>query len=106
MSKGTRRLYEGGGGSVPLGGMPSISVLAFARAVCASWGREVRIREAERGRGREAESGSSGMGGEVEGEGGEGGMMLMLLLLLEWGFWVVRGEYLFLLGRLAVDARG
>ena len=58
----------------PLGGMPSTSSLAFARAVVASWGREVRIRDAERGRGRVSGVGSSGMGGEREGVG-ESGMV-------------------------------
>ena len=58
----------------PLGGMPSTSSLALARAVVASWGREVRIKEAERGSGRVSGLGSSGMGGERE-EVGESGMM-------------------------------
>ncbi len=52
--------------------MPSRSSLALARAVVASWGREVRTREAERGRGRVSGLGSSGMGGEREGLGGLG----------------------------------
>lgn len=65
------RLWRGG---EPLGGMPSTSSLAFARAVEASWGREVRIRDAERGRGRVSGVGSSGMGGEREGVG-EWGMV-------------------------------
>lgn len=42
---------------LPFGGTPSTSwELAFSRAVWASWGREVRRREAESGRGREAVS--------------------------------------------------
>ena len=42
----------------------------------ASWGREVRIREAERGRGRvaAASGSSSGMGGDWGGMGEEGMM--------------------------------
>lgn len=52
----------------PLGG--TSSSLALARAVVASWGREVRIRDAERGRGSGEGLGSSGMGGEMEGLGG------------------------------------
>ena len=52
-----------------------MSSLALARAVVASCGREVRIREAERGRGRAAASGSSsGMGGDRTGFG-ESGMV-------------------------------
>lgn len=58
----------------PLGGMPSVSSLALARAVVASWGREVRIRDADRGRERVSGLGSSGMGGEREGLG-ESGMV-------------------------------
>lgn len=54
--------------------MPSTSLLALARAVVASWGREVRIRDAERGRERVSGLGSSGMGGEREGLG-ESGMV-------------------------------
>lgn len=43
----------------------------------ASWGRDVRIKEAERGRGRVATSGSSsGIGGDREGFDGEGGMVV------------------------------
>lgn len=65
----------------PLGGIPSTSSLARARAAWASLGREVRIREAERGRGREAESWSSGMGGLdicCVRFGGIGGFMCVL----------------------------
>ncbi len=72
-------------GNIPFGGIPSTSLLAFARAVCASWGREVRIRDAERGRGRSADSGSSGMGGEREGEGVAGGDMFVGWFT-RWGF--------------------
>lgn len=54
--------------------MPSTSLLALARAAVASWGREVRIRDAERGRERVSGLGSSGMGGEREGLG-ESGMV-------------------------------
>lgn len=57
------------GGIEPLGGIPSTSSLARARAVWASWGRDVRIKEAERGRGRAADSWSSGMGPGWEGGG-------------------------------------
>lgn len=51
--------------------------LAFASAVWASWGRDVRMREAERGSWRAVVSGlgSSGMGGELEG-GSEGGIFV------------------------------
>lgn len=76
----------GGGGEGSLGGLRSVmygpfsgvrsrSATACARAEDASWGREVRIREAERGRGRVA-GGESGIGAPREGEGegeGEGG---------------------------------
>lgn len=61
----------------PLGGMPSRSCsVAFARAAVASWGRAVRMSEAERGRGRALSGlgssgrvsglGSLGFGGEEE----------------------------------------
>lgn len=66
------RVREDGGrerGIKPLGGIPSTSSLAQARAVWASWGRDVRIKEAERGRGRAADSWSSGMGAGWEGGG-------------------------------------
>lgn len=69
-----QRGFRGVGGDRPLGGMPSTSALALARAVVASWGREVRIREADRGRERVSGLGSSGMGGEREGLG-ESGMV-------------------------------
>ena len=53
------------------------SALAFASAVWASCGRDVRMREAERGSWRAVVSGlgSSGMGGELEGDG-EGGIFV------------------------------
>lgn len=71
--------------------MPSTSSLALARAVVASWGREVRTREAERGRGRAAASGSSsGMGGDRDGFG-ESGMMISLCGE-EWALWVGSSE--------------
>ena len=51
--------------TLPFSGTPSFS-FAFARAVLASWGKWVRIREAERG------SGSCGsVSVSEEGEGGE-----------------------------------
>lgn len=69
-------MYGGGGrgegmdgGIAPLGGIPSMSEEARARAVWASLGREVRISDAERGRGREVGLWSSGMGAGV-GAGG------------------------------------
>jgi len=72
----------GGWWGLPLGGMPSMLSLARARAVCASWGRDVRIREAERGRGRSADSWSSGIGAGEEGVVGSG------ILLFGWvGSW-------------------
>lgn len=77
------------GNMEPLAGMPSTSLsLAFARAVVASWGREVRMREAERGRGRAAaraaSGSSSGMGGDWEGLGEEEEDMVVGLWRVGW----------------------